>query len=165
MALVLVVYGRHLPAGGGKRAAAASSSLRERLSDKAVMGIILITTLVQIGQDLFMFYMPIYGHGIGLSASAIGAILASFATASSLVRLVLPPLIKRIGEEKLLASTFAVAALSFVLLPLSEHALVLGVISFCFGLGMGCGMPITMMMLPSCAPEGRSAKPSACARR
>jgi len=157
MALVLVaVWGGTLPAGGGKRAATASSSLRERLSDKAVMSVILITTLVQIGQDLFMFYMPIYGHSIGLSASAIGAILASFATASSLVRVVLPPIIKRFGEEKLLASTFVVAALSFVMLPMSENALILGLISFCFGLGMGCGMPITMMMLFSRAPDGRS---------
>ncbi len=156
-AFVLVaLWGGTLPGGGGKRAAAVSSSLRERLSDKAVMGIILITTLIQIGQDLFMFYMPIYGHGIGLSASAIGAILASFASASSLVRVVLPPLIKRVGEARLLASTFVIAAISFVLLPLSENALILGLISFCFGLGMGCGMPITMMMLFSRAPEGRS---------
>jgi len=42
---------------------------------------ILLTAVVQMGQDLFQFYLPIYRHGIGMSGDAIGAVLASFAGA------------------------------------------------------------------------------------
>ncbi len=157
MAFTMVALrGQQLPGGGGKHAIAAQNSLKELISDKAVMAAILTTTLIQIGQDLYMFYMPIYGHSIPLSASAIGTVLASFATASCVVRLVLPWLLARIGQERLLGGTFLAAAVAFLLLPLSGNILILCAISFCFGFGMGCGMPITMMMLFNSAPEGRS---------
>ena len=43
-----------------------------------------------------------------------------------------------------------------VLGALFESVIALGVISFIFGLGMGCGQPITTMMIFSRSAEGRS---------
>lgn len=154
--VMVAIWGGTLPGGGGKRAAAAQSSLRERLSDRAVMAIILITTLLQVGQDLYMFYMPIYGHSIRLSASAIGSILATAAAAACTIRIFLPALISRLGEERLLALSFFFAAATFLLIPQFQNPWVLGLIACCFGLGFGCGQPITMMLLFSRAPAGRS---------
>ena len=43
-----------------------------------------------------------------------------------------------------------------MLVPFFKSAAVLAVVSFVFGLGMGCGQPITIMMTFSNAAEGRS---------
>ena len=58
------------------------------------------------GIDLFLIYMPIYGYGIGLSASAIGVVLAMYSVAAFAVRLVLPQLVGRLTVEKVLAYSF-----------------------------------------------------------
>lgn len=106
--------------------------------------------------DLFQFYMPIYGHAIGMSATAIGTVLAMFAGASFIVRTILPQIVKRFGEEPVLASSIFMAAGTYLLFPLVESGIVLGIIAFLLGLGTGCGQPLTLMMIYARAPEGRS---------
>jgi MFS family permease len=121
-----------------------------------MLRILLTSSLVQMGQDLFQFYLPIYGHGIGLSASAIGAILASFAAAYFVVRIVMPRMIAAIGEERLLRYSFFLAAAGFVLVPVFRGEFTLMIVAFMFGCGMGCGQPITTMLLFNRSAEGRS---------
>lgn len=106
--------------------------------------------------DLFQFYMPIYGHAIGLSASAIGGVLAMFAAAAFLVRTILPQIVKRFGEERVLISSIFIAAGTYLLFPLFESVVLLALIAFLLGLGTGCGQPLTLMMIYARAPEGRS---------
>ena len=106
--------------------------------------------------DLFQFYMPIYGKSIGLSASAIGMVLAMFATASFTVRLIMPKLTSRFGEEKILIGSIFVAAATYAVFPLVHSGLVLGLIAFMLGMGTGCGQPLTLMMIYARAPTGRS---------
>jgi MFS family permease len=153
-AAVLIVWGGMLP-GGGHRAGSAGS-LRDTLADPTMLRILATSSLVQVGQDLFQFYIPVYGHGIGLSASAIGGLLATLAAASFVVRFFLPRLVTRVGDEKVLALSFYVTAIGFGLVPLFESVVMLGVVSFVFGLGMGCGQPITTMMIFSRSAAGRS---------
>jgi len=158
--ILLAAWGRALPsaAGSGKGgvAAGAKSSLRERLSDRTSAGIILVSCLVQTASDLFSLYLPIYAHGLGISATTIGVILASFFVAAFAVRLFIPQLIARWGEGRLLTISLYMGALSFALMPLFEHPFMLGVVAFVFGMGMGGGQPLTMILLFSRAPEGRS---------
>jgi len=106
--------------------------------------------------DLFQFYMPIYGHAIGLSASAIGMVLAMFAAASFIVRIIMPRLVKRFGEEQVLLASIFIAAATYLLFPLVESGLLLAAIAFVLGMGTGCGQPLTLMMIYSRAPAGRS---------
>ncbi|MGH6738035.1 MAG: MFS transporter, partial [Bradyrhizobium sp.] len=108
------------------------------------------------GQDLFQFYVPIYGHDIGLSASVIGFVVATFAVASFAVRFAMPALIVRLGEQRLLAYSFCLAAIGFLLAPVSTTALPLSIVSLLFGFGMGCGQPLTTMLMFSLSAEGRS---------
>jgi len=100
--------------------------------------------------------MPIYGHAIGLSASAIGMVLAMFAAAAFIVRTILPQIVKRFGEEQVLIGSIFIAAGTYLLFPLVESGLLLGAIAFLLGLGTGCGQPLTLMMIYARAPEGRS---------
>ncbi len=106
--------------------------------------------------DLFQFYMPIYGHAIGLSASAIGAVLAMFAAASFIVRIIMPRLVDRFSEEQVLTASIFIAAATYLLFPLVESGVLLAAIAFMLGMGTGCGQPLTLMMIHARAPEGRS---------
>jgi MFS family permease len=128
----------------------------DTLRDPAIVRILAIGSLVQLGTDLFQFYIPVYGVSIGLSASAIGTLLATFAAASFVVRFGLSRLIARLGTDRLLAYSFFIAGVGFVLVPLFQSAVMLGLVSFIFGLGTGCGQPIATMMMFSRSTEGRS---------
>jgi len=153
-AVALVARGGALP--GGSRASGAAGGMRETLGDPAMRRILATSSLVQVGQDLYQFYIPVYGHGIGLSASAIGGLLATFAAASFVVRFFLPSVVTRFGQERVLAISFCVSAAGFGLVPLFESVMVLAAVTFIFGLGMGCGQPITTMLIFGRTTRGRS---------
>ena len=152
---VMVLAGGGLLPGGSRRRGP-RMPIRNTLADPDVMRILAIGALVQLGTDLFQFYIPVYGVQIGLSASAIGALLAAFAAASFIVRFALPTLIRRWGEARLLAYSFYMAGIGFALVPLFQSGLLLGVVAFIFGLGTGCGQPIATMLMFSRAADGRS---------
>ena len=152
--VALLGWGAMLP--GGSRAAGAAGGIKDTLSDRTMLRILVASSLVQVGQDLYAFYIPLHGHRIGISASAIGGLLAAFSAAAFVVRMLLPRLIARFGDEKVLVVSFYVAALGFGLAPFFESVAVLAVVSFVFGLGMGCGQPITTMLLFKRAAPGRS---------
>ncbi len=117
----------------------------------------LIASAVAVtAQDLFQFYMPIYGHSVGLSGSAIGAILGMFGVAAFFSRIWLPALVKRWGPDAVFNRALYVAAVAFVLFPLFSTAPALSAIALVLGLGMGCAQPVTLMLIYSRAPEGRS---------
>lgn len=113
---------------------------------------------ISAGWDLFQFYFPVYGHGIGLSASAIGVVLGVFALATFAIRTVLPALVKRLNEAEILRFAILLAAFAFVLLPFFEHPVALGAIAFLLGLGLGCGQPMSMSLIYALAPQGRAAE-------
>jgi MFS family permease len=152
--LLPLLWGRMLP--GSTRQPAQAASLSSTMGDPAILRILVTSSLVQVGFDLYQFYLPVYGYGIGLSASAIGVVLAVFAAASFVVRVIMPNLIARLGEEKLLALSFCLAAAGFALVPAFHGVAALAMVSFMFGLGMGCGQPITTMLLFARSPQGRS---------
>jgi len=151
---LLAVWGHRLPPGEHK--AAHGGGLLSVLGEPGLWRVLAISSLVVTGIDVFQFYIPIYGHDIGLSASAIGLILSMFSVAAFVVRAVMPRLLERFSEERILVSAFYVGAASFMLVPLFQNAWVLGLLSFVFGMGMGCSQPITMMMTFSNSAEGRS---------
>ena len=117
----------------------------------------LIASAVAVtAQDLFQFYMPIYGHAVGLSASAIGVVLAMSGIAAFLVRIGLPALVKRWGPDTVFNGSLFIAAATFVLFPLFSSAPALAAIALVLGLGMGCAQPVTLMLIFNRAPAGRS---------
>ncbi|HKA42475.1 MAG TPA: MFS transporter [Burkholderiales bacterium] len=152
--MLLAIWGGALPGGSGQTTP--GGGVRDILSGKGVVSILVTSSLVQVGQDLFQFYIPVYGHSIGLSASAIGGVLATYAAAAFVVRFVMPHLVQRAGEERLLTYSFYLAGFGFLLIPLFENGLALALVAFMFGLGMGCGQPITTMLLFSRCAEGRT---------
>jgi len=151
---MLAIGGNLLPRGSHN--ASPAGSVRDLLTDSGLWRVMATSSLVVTGVVLFQFYIPIYGHNIGLSASVIGIVLAIFPGAAFVVRMFLPRMISLFGEEKLLAYAFFMGAAGLMLVPFFQSAVTLGLISFAFGIGMGCGQPITIMMTFSGSEEGRS---------
>jgi MFS family permease len=114
--------------------------------------------IISSAWDLFQFYFPVYGHSIGLSASAIGAILGVFAAATFVIRVVLPALSRRYSEAQILIAAIFVAAFSFLLFPASGDVYALAFAAFLLGLGVGCGQPMSMSLIYALAPAGRAAE-------
>lgn len=117
----------------------------------------LITSgIILTGTDLFQFYMPIYGHAVGLSASAIGMILGTFAVAAFVVRLGMPTMVKRLGADALLVWSLFIGSAAYLIFPIFDQALLLALVAFVLGLGLGCSQPLSLMLIYDRAPQGRS---------
>ena len=152
---MLVIGGGVLP-GGRRSAAAPAGSFRETLSDRGLWKLMVTSSLAISGMDLFQFYMPVYGHQLGFSASAIGFLMAMFAVAGFFVRVILSRLIVALKEDKVLAYSFYVSAASFLLIPFFKTMAPLAVLSFVFGIGFGCANPIITMLMFTRSAAGRS---------
>lgn len=150
---LLFAYGRHLPPA---KKATKSGGAPRALLDRGVVVMLVSGGLVQLGYDLFQFYVPIHGHKLGLSASAIGGVLATLAVAVFCVRTYLAKLVEKYPGEKLLAYVFFTGAVGFALVPFAGSAWTLGAIAFGFGLGMGIGIPLTVILMFANSAEGRS---------
>jgi MFS family permease len=114
--------------------------------------------IISSAWDLFQFYFPVYGHSVGLSASAIGAILGVFALATFTIRIVLPMLARRYSEAQVLTGGVFIAAAAFALFPAFGSPYALAAVAFLLGLGVGCGQPMSMSLIYALAPAGRQAE-------
>lgn len=131
-------------------------SLLRTLMDPRLRRMLVVSSLAQLANDLFQAFLPIYAHGIGLSASVIGSLLAALAVGSFAVRLALLKLIKRFGEHRYLAIAFYLGAAVFILVPLVQAPTLLAALAFGFGLSLGSTQTLTLMLMFSSAEEGRA---------
>lgn len=134
----------------------ASGGVRDLLRQPRLRRIAVVSGLVVAGVDLYMFYMPIYGHSVGLSATMIGIILGAHALAQFVVRVFLPALVRRLGEERVMSWSMYLAGAVFLLFPFVQYAALLMLLSFALGLGLGCGQPLSVIMTYNRAPAGRT---------
>ncbi len=118
---------------------------------------VLITAgIIETGLELFNFYLPIYGHSIGLSASMIGIIMGAFASAMLLMRSLMPMLAKRTSEEAVLYGSLSLAAATCLVFPFITNVYLLMTMSFVLGLGLGCCSPLSLIITYNRAPQGRA---------
>lgn len=117
--------------------------------------VFIVNGLLSMAWDLHTFFIPIYGATIGLSASRIGVILASFAAATFAVRLMMPRIARNFTELQVLTAALFIAAATYALFPFVASAGALMILSFTLGLALGSAQPMVMSLLHSIAPAGR----------
>ena len=115
----------------------------------------LFSGLLATGWDLYTFVIPIYGSQIGLSASTIGVVMASFAAATFAVRLGMPLVARRLHEWTVVFAALVISGSAYCLFPLAERAATLMALSFFLGIGLGCAQPMIMSVLYAATPPGR----------
>ena len=147
---------RRIPPPRVKDQATSTSGIVEILRNPNLRLTIMVAGIVVAGMDLYTFYMPIYGHEIKLSATMIGAVMSAQALAALLMRIVMPALLRRWSEESVMAGALLVAGSAYFLFPFFQGVTMLFMISFLLGLGLGCGQPLSLLMVYNRAPAGRS---------
>ena len=118
--------------------------------------IMLASAVVMTGLDLFQLYMPLYGHSVGLSASTIGMTLGAFAAAGFVTRALIPLLVKHYTEPAIMMYSLFLAAAAIALIPFFTNTVVLCVVCFVLGLGMGLGQPLAVILTYNFSPPGRA---------
>lgn len=154
--LGLIYLFNRIPRAAPSAAQRGGQRMTDLFRDRNLRRIILASGMIMTGLDLFQLYIPLYGHSIGLSASAIGMILGAFAAAEFVTRTLTPALVRRFGEEPTLLYSVILGAMTFSLIPLFEGAVVLAAICFLLGLGMGLGQPLTVILTYNYSPAGRA---------
>ena len=155
-AVTLAVMAKRVPRHRRPEPRPAEHRMSDLFGDADMRRVLIASAVVMTGIDLFQLYLPLYGHQIGLSASAIGMIMGSAAAAAFVSRALLPLMVGRCGEEKTLLYALFLTAAMFVLVPFFSNAIALGAICFTLGLGMGLGQPLTVMLCYNYSPAGRS---------
>ncbi|MEQ1772736.1 MAG: MFS transporter [Burkholderiales bacterium] len=112
--------------------------------------------IIETGLELFNFYLPIYARSQGLSASQIGMIMGSYAVAMLIMRAGMPAITKRINEARLLSVSLLVTASICLLFPLFSGFGPLACMAFLLGIGLGCGSPLSLILVYNHAPAGRA---------
>lgn len=143
----------HVPTGKGHQT---QHRVGDLLRNPPLRRALITAGIIETGLELYNLLLPIYGHRIGLSASEIGLILGAFGFALLVVRVLMPHLVKRSSEERVLAASLLLAAVVCIAFPFVKSFAALFAISFVLGLGLGCGSPLSMMLAYNRAPEGRS---------
>lgn len=154
----IVVLGRKaiaLPAVHRAHVESPRGGPMELLGNPHLRRVYIINGMMSMAWDLHSFFIPIYGKGIGLSASRIGVILASFAAATFVVRLLMPQIVRRFSELEVLTIALFIAGAAFALFPFVHNLGALMTLSFTLGLALGSGQPMVMSLLYSLAPAGR----------
>lgn len=112
--------------------------------------------LTSVAWDTHMFVLPIYGVGIGLSATTIGLILSCFAAATIVIRLGIPFIQQYLSPWKLIHITMVAAGLNFLIYPFFSQVWILMLLSFMLGLALGSTQPGILALLQQHAPPGRA---------
>jgi MFS family permease len=132
------------------------ASTFDLLGDRLLRKLIIISGLSVASAELFAFYVPVYAHEIGLSATVIGVILGSYALAIVLMRFMLGRIMQHLTSEQIMVWFLLVAAAAFAIFPLFSNAYALMATAFVIGLGVGATQPILMSVSYERAPSGRA---------
>jgi MFS family permease len=154
-----LIMARARDTGRGRRAKAQEEQaiLKTNLLGNPVLRRTLMGSAIAVtAQDLFEFYMPIYGHAQNLPAALIGTVLSMTGIAAFFVRMWLPGFVRRWGPDTVFTTSLYVGAAAFLLVPLFTSAVALSAVALMLGLSLGCAQPVTLMLIFNRAPEGRS---------
>jgi MFS family permease len=135
--------------------AAPRGSVWDLLALPPLRRLLLVNWMQAAAWDVHTFVLPILGHQRGLSASAIGALLAAFALAAAGVRMALPRIAARLPEWQVILVATLVAAATLALYPLAPGVFGMGLCSVVLGVALGAVQPMVLSLLHQVAPPAR----------
>ncbi|MFI9775208.1 MFS transporter [Streptomyces sp. NPDC051956] len=123
------------------------------LRTRGVPGGIFISLAVLSATDILTAYLPVVGEHRGIAPSVVGLLLSLRAAATIACRLVMTPMLRRLGRAALLATTCLVGGVMCAGMalpaPVWALALMLAVLGFC----LGVGQPLSMTTVVQAAPD------------
>lgn len=157
-ASLLVSFCVDVPGASGRprKEKESDSVVRLVFSNPRILRIYLLAMVLSMLHDGFSFMTPVLGHERGFSATSIGMIMSCFAVGTFAVRTALPWLSRRMPEWRMLSVTFALAAASFLCLPLAESAVLYASLCFMYGLSAGAAQPNILSLIYRAMPPGKA---------
>lgn len=155
-AVWVLLHEKLLPSRVRHEAEEHTKSAFDLLAIPALRRALILSGIALTGIELFSFYLPIYGRSIGLSPSAIGMILSSYAVAGFIVRVFMDRLAQRYTELGVLTGSLFVAAAAYLAVPWLGGGATLAAAAFALGLALGSAQPLTIILTYNHAPPGRS---------
>jgi MFS family permease len=134
---------------------AAQASAWDLLHNPMMRRLMWVNWLLSSCWDVHTFVVPVLGHELGLSASAIGAILGGFALAATGIRLVLPLMAALLHEWVVVTTAMLATAVLFGIYPFMGSASAMGACSMLLGVSLGSVQPMVMSTLHQITPEDR----------
>jgi MFS family permease len=132
-----------------------ASSAWGLLRNPGLRRLLLVNWLLSSSWDLHAFLVPVLGHERGLSASAIGLILGTFAASVASVRLLIPWVAQHLREAPVLAGAMLITAAVFAIYPLATSALAMAGCGALLGIALGSVQPMIMTTLHRLTPQQR----------
>jgi MFS family permease len=117
--------------------------------------LLFVSWLVSLSWDVHGFALPLLGVERGLSASALGGILAAYAVASMSVRLLMPLLAGRLMRRTLLTAALLLTCAVFGAYPLLRSAWAMAACAAVLGIALGMVQPAIMATLHDLTPPER----------
>jgi MFS family permease len=154
------------PFQGGKKSAVPAPDTRaaEKLSAIRLLMIhgmhqaILASMLIQLTKEVMMTYFPLYATEHGISPAEAGFVLGMQGLAAMFVRLLQGAIMQRIGQKAILFASLFIGGISFILLILFSHVIILGLITGLIGLVLGLVQPLSMAMVVNLSPPEDSGR-------
>ena len=125
------------------------------LRDPPLRRLLLVNWFLSSCWDVHTFMVPILGHERGISASAIGMVLGTFALAATLIRFSLPMVAGRFKEWQIITAAMLMTGLLLALYPFTATAWMMALCSGLLGLSLGSVQPMVMSTLHQITPEPR----------
>ncbi|MEV7090015.1 MFS transporter [Streptomyces sp. NPDC093085] len=123
------------------------------LRARGVPGGMFISLAVLSATDILTAYLPVLGEARGIPPAVIGALLSLRAAATIACRLVITPMLRRVGRTVLLTGTCLLGGVlcAAIALPVPVWGLapLLAALGFC----LGVGQPLSMTTVVRAAPE------------
>ena len=126
------------------------------LRDPHLRRLYLTMAVLTVAWDVYSFAIPVHGSLVGLSASEIGLVMASFAAATFAVRLAMPFFVQHVKPWTMLVVALLTAGVSYFLLPFATTVAMMMALMFLLGLGLGSPQPMVLTLLHETAPAGRA---------
>lgn len=137
-------------------AEATAHTTLELLRDPPLRRVVIMSGLMVAAWEMYIFYMPLHAHNLGLSASTIGVVLGVYSVGAFFVRFLLPLLLARTTSARLLANAMLLGAVAYAALPAIHLSWLLIGASFTIGLVLGVCQPLSMSLSFDRSPAGRT---------
>jgi MFS family permease len=134
---------------GGSMFQAIAKVMRIRSIPQAMLASMVVLSCI----DILTVYLPVYGVVNDVPVATIGLLLAVRGLASMTARVLMMPMLRRLGRRRLLIVAMVVPAVMFVLLPLAgANVVALTAIMALIGAGLGLCQPLTLTWVASQSP-------------
>ena len=147
-----------IPVPAPKPEGSSTGDVLDLLRDPQLRRLYITMAVLTVAWDVYSFAIPVHGSLVGLSASGIGLVMASFAAATFVVRLAMPFFVQHVKPWTMLIGALLTAGVSFFLLPFANNVAHMMALMFLLGLGLGSPQPMLLTLLHESAPAGRAAE-------